>query len=105
MSTQSECSAYVKQRPPQPETVSGAAAAAARGKRGRHATGRRVTGLSRQHPEYGATESACAETATNSSRPALRTTARRSSAEQCLKSVDRPGKGRTFPGDRLKVPS
>ena len=25
--------------------------------------------------------------------------------EQCLKSVDRPGKGRTFPGDRLKVPS
>ena len=22
---------------------------------------------------------------------------------QCLKSVDRPGKGRTFPGDRLKV--
>ena len=25
--------------------------------------------------------------------------------EQCLKSVDRPGKGRTFPGDRMKVPS
>jgi hypothetical protein len=28
-----------------------------------------------------------------------------SADEQCLKSVDRPGKGRTFPGDRLKVPS
>ena len=26
-------------------------------------------------------------------------------AEQCLKSVDRLGKGRTFPGDRVKVPS
>src|SRR6476619_440350 len=26
-------------------------------------------------------------------------------AEQCLKSVDRLGMGRTFPGDRLKVPS
>jgi hypothetical protein len=26
-------------------------------------------------------------------------------AEQCLKSVDRLGKGRTFPGDRMKVPS
>ena len=26
-------------------------------------------------------------------------------AEQCLKSVDRLGKGRTFPGDRIKVPS
>ena len=25
--------------------------------------------------------------------------------EQCLKSVDRLGKGRTFPGDRIKVPS
>jgi hypothetical protein len=25
--------------------------------------------------------------------------------EQCLKSVDRLGKGRTFPGDRMKVPS
>ena len=25
--------------------------------------------------------------------------------EQCLKSVDRLGMGRTFPGDRLKVPS
>jgi hypothetical protein len=25
--------------------------------------------------------------------------------EQCLKSVDRLGKGRTFPGDRVKVPS
>jgi len=25
--------------------------------------------------------------------------------EQCLKSVDRLGRGRTFPGDRLKVPS
>ena len=25
--------------------------------------------------------------------------------EQCLKSVDRLGKGRTFPGDRLKAPS
>src|SRR6478736_3424377 len=24
---------------------------------------------------------------------------------QCLKSVDRPGRGRTFPGDRMKVPS
>ena len=29
----------------------------------------------------------------------------RPDAEQCLKSVDRPGKGRTFPGDRIKVPS
>ena len=27
------------------------------------------------------------------------------SSEQCLKSVDRLGRGRTFPGDRLKVPS
>src|SRR5262245_57378793 len=25
--------------------------------------------------------------------------------EQCLKSADRLGKGRTFPGDRMKVPS
>ena len=29
---------------------------------------------------------------------------RRFTGEQCLKSVDRLGKGRTFPGDRMKVP-
>jgi len=37
--------------------------------------------------------------------PLTRTVRQRYPNEQCLKSVDRPGKGRTFPGDRLKVPS
>ena len=32
-------------------------------------------------------------------------TMNQASYEQCLKSVDRLGKGRTFPGDRMKVPS
>jgi hypothetical protein len=34
-----------------------------------------------------------------------RTAERVPAGEQCLKPVDRLGKGRTFPGDRLKVPS
>jgi hypothetical protein len=57
MSTQSEeGSADVKQRPPQPETVTALLPRLHVENASAMPTGRRVTGLaSRQHPEYGAT--------------------------------------------------